>query len=53
MTRLGWDNSKVTDMLKHASMGIEIQTVRFSGKYRGRTEREREKLTGEIFYRKK
>lgn len=50
MTRLGWDNSKVTDMLKHASMGIEIQTVRFSGRYRGRTERE--KFTGEIFYKK-
>jgi hypothetical protein len=51
MTRLGWDDSKVTDMLKPASMGIVIQTVRFSGKISG-SYREREKFTfiGEIFY---
>lgn len=49
MTRLGWDDSKVTDMLKHASMGNTIQSVRFSGRDRGRTEREG-KLTREIFY---
>jgi hypothetical protein len=44
MTRLGWDDSKVTDMLKHASMGITTQSVLFSGRDRGRTERERSKV---------